>query len=192
MVCAIGMSLASACEIIYWLTLKLVAKCMVSYNMNLSTRAKKVYKIIFLMVFLAWCTFSYYQFYNVYVAYNNRKYWNKFFNVFVFKDLIFIYHMVYQFISNTGYSKRLPRIHNWTEKTFNFLRKIINFCHILKNHYICSKIWKIVNFVVKKVQIVEKKYFFAPPSKNHLTKKNSQKIVRSVKKSWVPRILVIV
>ena len=72
--CAIGMSVAAACEIIYWLTLKPVAKFMVSYNMNLSTRAKKVYKIIFLMVFLAWCTFSYYQFYNVYVAYNNRKY----------------------------------------------------------------------------------------------------------------------
>ena len=123
--CAIGMSVAAACEIIYWLTLKPVAKFMVSYNMNLSTRAKKVYKIIFLMVFLAWCTFSYYQFYNVYVAYNNRKYstWNKCFNVFVFNELLSIYHMVYQFISNTRYSKRLPRIHNWTEKTFNFLRK---------------------------------------------------------------------
>ena len=120
--CAIGMSVAAACEIIYWLTLKPVAKFMVSYNMNLSTRAKKVYKIIFLMVFLAWCTFSYYQFYNVYVAYNNRKYstWNKCFNVFVFNELIFIYHMVYQFINNTRYSKRLPRMHNWTEKTFNF------------------------------------------------------------------------
>ena len=72
--CAIGMSVAAACELIYWLTLKPVAKMMVSYNMNLSTRAKYIYNIIILMVFLAWCFFSFYQFHNVYVAYINREY----------------------------------------------------------------------------------------------------------------------
>ena len=80
--CAIGMSVASACEIIYWLTLKPVAKFMVSYNMNLTARAKYVYKILFLLIFFAWCTFSYYHFHKVYVTYINRKYstWNKCFN----------------------------------------------------------------------------------------------------------------
>ena len=72
--CAIGMSVAAACEIIYWLTLKPVAKFMVSYNMNLTARARYVYKKIFLIVFLSLFTFSFYQFYNVYLTFVSRSY----------------------------------------------------------------------------------------------------------------------
>ena len=71
--CAIGMSVAAACELIYWLTLKPVAKLMVSYNMTLSAKAKVIYNIIFLMVFLALCIFSYYQFHNVYLTFIDRE-----------------------------------------------------------------------------------------------------------------------
>ena len=70
--CAIGMSLASACELIYWLTLKPVAKWMVRNGMALTTRANYVYKMTYLLVFLAWLSFSYYQFHNVYLAYRER------------------------------------------------------------------------------------------------------------------------
>ena len=70
--CAIGMSLASACELIYWLTLKPVAKWMVRNDMALTTRANYVYKMTYLLVFLAWLSFSYYQFHNVYLAYRER------------------------------------------------------------------------------------------------------------------------
>ena len=42
--CAIGMSVAAACEIIYWLTLKPVVKLIASCNIPLSTRAKYIYK----------------------------------------------------------------------------------------------------------------------------------------------------
>ena len=65
--CAIGMSVAAACEIIYWLMLKPVAKLMVSYNVNLTTRAKYVYKKIFRLVLLSLLTFIFYQFRNVYL-----------------------------------------------------------------------------------------------------------------------------
>ena len=71
--CAIGMSVAAACEIIYWLTLKPVAKLMVYYNVNLTPRAKRLNKKIFLIIFLSLFTFSFYQFYNVYITSINRK-----------------------------------------------------------------------------------------------------------------------
>merc|ERR1711981_963033 len=46
--CAIGMSVSAACEIIYWLTLKPIAKLMA--NVTLSTRAQYVYDNIFILV----------------------------------------------------------------------------------------------------------------------------------------------
>ena len=72
--CAIGMSVAAACEIIYWLTLKPVAKLMVYYKVNLSTRAKYVYKKIFLFAFLSIIIFHFYLFRDVYLAFYNREY----------------------------------------------------------------------------------------------------------------------
>ena len=72
--CAIGMSVAAACELIYWLTLKPVAKLMVRYNMTLSEKAKYVYNYTFCIVFLAWCLFSFYQFRNVSLAFMEREY----------------------------------------------------------------------------------------------------------------------
>ena len=74
MACAIGMSVAAACELIYWLTLKPVAKLMVYYSMNLTPRAKYIYDKIFLIVLLSLLTFSYYQFYNVYLTFMSRNY----------------------------------------------------------------------------------------------------------------------
>ena len=71
--CAIGMSLAAACEIFYWLALKPVAKFMVSYKMTLSKKAKGVYNKKFLMLFLVLCIFSYYHFNNVYLMFINRE-----------------------------------------------------------------------------------------------------------------------
>ena len=70
--CAIGMSLAAACEIIYWLTLKPVAKLLV--NVTLTTRAKHLYNIFFFMMFFSLCTFSWYYFHLVYLAYMRRNY----------------------------------------------------------------------------------------------------------------------
>ena len=70
--CAIGMSVAAACEIIYWLTLKPVAKLMA--NVTLSTRAKYIYEKIFLLILLSLFTFSFYQFRNVYLAFLSRTY----------------------------------------------------------------------------------------------------------------------
>ena len=70
--CAIGMSLAAACEIIYWLTLKPVAKLFV--NVTLTTRAKQLYNIFFLVVFLSLFTFSLHYFRLVYLAYMKRNY----------------------------------------------------------------------------------------------------------------------
>ena len=70
--CAIGMSVAAACEIIYWLTLKPVAKLMA--NVTLTTRAKYIYEKIFLFILLSLFTFSFYQFRNVYLAFLSRTY----------------------------------------------------------------------------------------------------------------------
>ena len=72
--CAIGMSVAAACEIIYWLTLKPVAKLMVYYSVNLTPRAKYIYKKSFLLVLLSLFTFSFYQFRNVYLTFMSRSY----------------------------------------------------------------------------------------------------------------------
>ena len=70
--CAIGMSVAAACEIIYWLTLKPVAKLMA--NVTLTARAKYIYEKIFLLVLLSLFTFSFYQFRNVYLTAISRSY----------------------------------------------------------------------------------------------------------------------
>ena len=70
--CAIGMSVAAACEIIYWLTLKPIAKLMA--NVTLSTRAKYVYDNIFILVLFSLFTFIFYQFRNVYLSFMRRNY----------------------------------------------------------------------------------------------------------------------
>ena len=70
--CAIGMSVAAACEIIYWLTLKPVAKLMA--NVTLTARAKYLYEKIFLIVFLSLFTFTFYYFYQVYLTFMSRSY----------------------------------------------------------------------------------------------------------------------
>ena len=70
--CAIGMSVAAACEIIYWLTLKPIAKLMA--NVTLSTRAKYVYDNIFILVLFSLFTFIFYQFRNVYLSFMSRNY----------------------------------------------------------------------------------------------------------------------
>ena len=72
MVCAIGMSVAAACEIIYWLTLKPIAKLLA--NVTLTTRAQYVYEKIFLLVLLSLFTFIFYQFRNVYLTFMSRSY----------------------------------------------------------------------------------------------------------------------
>ena len=70
--CAIGMSLAAACEIIYWLTLKPVAKLLA--NLNLTARAKYIYEKIFLLLLISLITFTFYQFRNVYLTFISRSY----------------------------------------------------------------------------------------------------------------------
>merc|ERR1711879_183218 len=70
--CAIGMSLAAACEIIYWLTLKPVAKLLA--NMTLTGSAKYIYEKIFLFALLSLFTFTFYQFRNVYLTFISRHY----------------------------------------------------------------------------------------------------------------------
>ena len=70
--CAIGMSVAAACEIIYWLTLKPIAKLMA--NVTLTPRAKYVYEKIFLTVLLSLFTFTFYRFRNVYLTFMSRSY----------------------------------------------------------------------------------------------------------------------
>ena len=70
--CAIGMSLAAACEIIYWLTLKPVAKLLA--NVTLTARAKYIYEKIFLLLLISLITFTFYQFRNVYLTFMSRSY----------------------------------------------------------------------------------------------------------------------
>merc|ERR1711879_815320 len=70
--CAIGMSVAAACEIIYWLTLKPVAKLLA--NVTLTTRAKYIYEKLFLFLLLSLFTFTFYQFRNVYLTFLSRSY----------------------------------------------------------------------------------------------------------------------
>ena len=70
--CAIGMSVAAACEIIYWLTLKPVAKLLA--NVTLTARARYIYQKIFLLILLTLFTFTFYQFRNVYITFISRSY----------------------------------------------------------------------------------------------------------------------
>ena len=70
--CAIGMSVAAACEIIYWLTLKPVAKLLA--NVTLTARAKYIYQKIFLLLLFSLFTFTFYQFRNVYLTFISRSY----------------------------------------------------------------------------------------------------------------------
>ena len=70
--CAIGMSVAAACEIIYWLTLKPVAKLLA--NVTLTARAKYIYEKIFLLLLFSLFTFTFYQFRNVYLTFISRSY----------------------------------------------------------------------------------------------------------------------
>ena len=70
--CAIGMTVASAFEIIYWLTLKPVAKLLA--NVTLTTRAKYIYEKIFLFALLSLFTFTFYQFRNVYLTFISRRF----------------------------------------------------------------------------------------------------------------------
>ena len=70
--CAIGMSVAAACEIIYWLTLKPVAKLLA--NVTLTARAKYIYEKIFFLLLISLFTFTFYQFRNVYITYISRSY----------------------------------------------------------------------------------------------------------------------
>ena len=70
--CAIGMTVASAFEIIYWLTLKPVAKLLA--NVTLSGSAKYIYEKIFLLLLISLFTFTFYQFRNVYLTIISRSY----------------------------------------------------------------------------------------------------------------------
>ena len=70
--CAIGMSVAAACEIIYWLTLKPVAKLLA--NVTLTARAKYIYEKIFFLLLISLFTFTFYQFRNVYLTIISRSY----------------------------------------------------------------------------------------------------------------------
>ena len=70
--CAIGMSVAAACEIIYWLTLKPVAKLLASVTPT--ARAKYIYEKIFLLLLMSLLTFTFYQFRNVYLTFISRSY----------------------------------------------------------------------------------------------------------------------
>ena len=70
--CAIGMSVAAACEVIYWLTLKPVAKLLA--NVTLTARAKYIYEKIFFLLLLSLFTFTFYQFRNVYLTFMSRSY----------------------------------------------------------------------------------------------------------------------
>ena len=70
--CAIGMSVAAACEIIYWLTLKPVAKLLA--NVTLTGSAKYIYEKIFLLLLISLFTFTFYQFRNVYLTFMSRGY----------------------------------------------------------------------------------------------------------------------
>ena len=71
--CAIGMSVAAACEIIYWITLKPFVKWMNTTKGNhLSPRAKFIYKLTRNIILLLWIIFCVYQVYQVYVKFQTR------------------------------------------------------------------------------------------------------------------------
>ena len=71
--CAIGMSVAAACEIIYWLTLKPIVKWMMAKKgNNLSPRAIGIYNILRIIILLSCIIFCGYQFHQVYVVFKTR------------------------------------------------------------------------------------------------------------------------
>ena len=71
--CAIGMSVAAACEIIYWITLKPVVKWInATKGNNLSPRSQCIYKLTRNIILLLWIIFCVYQFYQVYIAFQTR------------------------------------------------------------------------------------------------------------------------
>ena len=73
--CAIGMSVAAACEIIYWITLKPIVKWMNATRGNhLSPRAKSIYKVTKILILLTWGIYCVNQFYQVYLAFQDRHY----------------------------------------------------------------------------------------------------------------------
>ena len=73
--CAIGMSVAAACEIIYWITLKPFVKWLNATRGNhLSPRAMGIIKFIRTIILLLLMTFCCHQFYQVYLAFQARIY----------------------------------------------------------------------------------------------------------------------
>ena len=72
--CAIGMSVASTCELIYWITLKPVTKLLISKNVTISAKWKPYYTSSFYVIYLILVVFSFFQFRTVYTAYQNRSY----------------------------------------------------------------------------------------------------------------------
>ena len=72
--CAIGMSLASVCELIYWIIFKPVTKLLISKNVTISAKWKPYYTSSFFVIFLIMVIFNYLLLSNVYTAYLNRSY----------------------------------------------------------------------------------------------------------------------
>ena len=72
--CAIGMSVASACELIYWIILKPVTKLLITKNVTISMKWKPYYTGALYVTFFIWVAFSFFQFSNVYTAFMNRIY----------------------------------------------------------------------------------------------------------------------
>merc|ERR1719433_1622388 len=52
--CAIGMSVASACELIYWIILKPVTKLLISKNVAISVKWKPYYTASLYVTFFIW------------------------------------------------------------------------------------------------------------------------------------------
>ena len=70
MSCAIGMSVAAACEIIYWIILKPLVKWMMTTRVReVSPKYKTLYIMSFIVIFLLCVAFWIYEFYNIYLEY---------------------------------------------------------------------------------------------------------------------------
>ena len=72
--CAVGMSLASVCELIYWIILKPVTKLLIIKNVTISAKWKPYYTSSFFVIFFIMNIFIFFQFSNVYTAYQNRSF----------------------------------------------------------------------------------------------------------------------
>ena len=73
--CAIGMSVAAACELIYWITLKPLVKLIIAKKgYHLSPKSRIIYKMTRNVILFSWIMFSYDQFSQVYIAFENRNY----------------------------------------------------------------------------------------------------------------------